>query len=427
MKRSSFILLLTLLLLGSQQLHPQSVLAIKIDGSINPAAAEFIHNSIQQAKESGAQCLIIQLNTPGGLLKSTRVIVSDILEAPIPIVVYVAPGGGHAGSAGVFITLAAHIAVMAPGTNIGAAHPVSMQGEQDSIMGEKATNDAAAFIRTIAEKRNRNLAWAEDAVRNSVSITETEALEIKVIDLIAKSMDSLLVQIDGRQVQVSSGTVTLTTAGATIEQLEMGTVERLLDILSDPNIAYILLMLGIYGILFELYNPGSILPGVVGVISLILAFYSLHTLPINYAGFALILFAIILFIAEIKIASYGLLSVGGVISLLLGSMMLIRTDSGLEFIEISWSIIITSTALTLIFFSFIIGLGLKAQRQKPTTGSEGIIGEQGEALSAINPEGTVRVHGEIWNARSASGSIKKGTKVRVTALHGLTVTVQEVR
>ena len=207
----------------------------------------------------------------------------------------------------------------------------------------------------------------------------------------------------------------------------MGTVERLLDILSDPNIAYILLMLGIYGILFELYNPGSILPGVVGVISLILAFYSLHTLPINYAGFALILFAIILFIAEIKIASYGLLSVGGVISLLLGSMMLIRTDSGLEFIEISWSIIITSTALTLIFFSFIIGLGLKAQRQKPTTGSEGIIGEQGEALSAINPEGTVRVHGEIWNARSASGSIKKGTKVRVTALHGLTVTVQEVR
>jgi len=427
MKRSSFILLLTLLLLGSQQLHPQSVLAIKIDGSINPAAAEFIHNSIQQAKESGAQCLIIQLNTPGGLLKSTRVIVSDILEAPIPIVVYVAPGGGHAGSAGVFITLAAHIAVMAPGTNIGAAHPVSMQGEQDSVMGEKATNDAAAFIRTIAEKRNRNLAWAEDAVRNSVSITETEALEIKVIDLIAKSMDSLLVQIDGRQVQVSSGTVTLTTAGATIEQLEMGTVERLLDILSDPNIAYILLMLGIYGILFELYNPGSILPGVVGVISLILAFYSLHTLPINYAGFALILFAIILFIAEIKIASYGLLSVGGVISLLLGSMMLIRTDSGLEFIEISWSIIITSTALTLIFFSFIIGLGLKAQRQKPTTGSEGIIGEQGEALSAINPEGTVRVHGEIWNARSASGSIKKGTKVRVTALHGLTVTVQEVR
>ena len=427
MKRSSFVLLCALLLFGSQRLYPQSVLAIKIDGSINPAGAEFIHNSIQQAKESGAQCLIIQLNTPGGLLKSTRVIVSDILESPVPIVVYVAPGGGHAGSAGVFITLAAHIAVMAPGTNIGAAHPVSMQGEQDSVMGEKATNDAAAFIRTIAEKRNRNLAWAEDAVRNSVSITETEALATRVIDLIAKSMDSLLVQIDGRQVQVSSGTVTLKTAGATIEQLEMGTVERLLDILSDPNIAYILFMLGIYGLLFELYNPGAILPGVVGVISLILAFYSLHTLPINYAGFALILFAIILFIAEIKVASYGLLCVGGVVSLLLGSMMLIRTDSGLEFIEISWSVIITSTALTLIFFTFIIGLGLKAQRRKPTTGSEGIIGEQGEALTAINPEGTVRVHGEIWSARSASGSIKKGAKVRVTELHGLTVTVQEVR
>jgi membrane-bound serine protease (ClpP class) len=427
MKRHPFLLLLILLLFGPQRLHPQSVLAIKIDGSINPAAAEFIHNTIRQAKESGAQCLIIQLNTPGGLLKSTRVIVSDILESPVPIVVYVAPGGGHAGSAGVFITLAAHIAAMAPGTNIGAAHPVSMQGGQDSVMSEKATNDAAAFIRTIAEKRNRNLAWAEEAVRNSVSITETEALKLRVIDLIAESMDSLLVRIDGREVRVLSGTVILETAGATIEQVEMGTVERLLDTLSDPNIAYILFMIGIYGLLFELYNPGSMLPGVVGVISLILAFYSLHTLPINYAGFALIVFAIILFIAEIKITSYGLLSVGGVVSLLLGSMMLIRTDSGLEFIEISWSVIITSTALTLIFFSFIIGLGLKAQRRKPTTGSEGIIEEVGEAMTAITSGGSVRVHGEIWNAQSTSGPIKKGARVRVTKIHGLTLTVEEVR
>jgi len=405
----------------------QTVVSLKIDGAINPAIAEFIHDGIARAKELNAQCLVIQLNTPGGLLKSTRVIVSDILESPVPIVVYVSPGGAHAGSAGVFITLAAHIAAMAPGTNIGAAHPVSMQGEQDSIMNEKATNDAAAFIRTIAERRKRNLTWAEEAVRKSISITETEALQKNVIDLVARNLDSLLSQIDGREVEVSTGTQKLQTKGATIEQMEMGFSERILDILSDPNIAYILFLIGIYGLLFELYNPGSILPGVVGVISLILAFYSLHTLPISYAGIALILFAIILFLAEIKVPSYGLLSVGGVISLLLGSMMLIRSDSGLEFVEISWSVIIMATALTLIFFLFIIGLGLKAQRRKPTTGQEGIQGEIGETITPLNPTGQVRVHGEIWNAESNSGKIAKGVKVRVVRIEGLKVFVKEVQ
>jgi membrane-bound serine protease (ClpP class) len=405
----------------------QIVVSLKIDGAINPAVAEFIHDGIARAEELNAQCLIIQLNTPGGLLKSTRVIVSDILESPVPIVVYVSPGGAHAGSAGVFITLAAHIAAMAPGTNIGAAHPVSMQGEQDSIMNEKATNDAAAFIRTIAERRKRNLTWAEEAVRKSISITETEALQKNVIDLVARNLDSLLSQIDGREVEVSTGAQKLQTKGATIEQMEMSFSERILDILSDPNIAYILFLIGIYGLLFELYNPGSILPGVVGVISLILAFYSLHTLPINYAGIALILFAIILFLAEIKVTSYGLLSVGGVISLLLGSMMLIRSDSGLEFVEISWSVIITATALTLIFFLFIIGLGLKAQRRKPTTGQEGIQGEIGETITLLNPTGQVRVHGEIWNAEATSGKIAKGAKVRVVRIEGLKVFVEEVK
>ena len=362
--------------------------------------------------------------TPGGLLKSTRVIVSDILTSKVPVVVYVSPGGSQSASAGVFITLAGHIAAMAPGTNIGAAHPVSLQGEQDSVMTEKATNDAAAFIRTIAEKRNRNLAWAEEAVRKSISITETEALGKNVIDLVARNLDSLLVQIDGKSVEVASGKVTLHTKGATIEQIEMGFSEKILDILSDPNIAYILLLLGVYGLLFELYNPGSILPGVVGGISIILAFYSLHTLPINYAGLALILFAVVLFIAEIKVMSYGLLTVGGVVSLLLGSMMLIRSDSTLEFFSISWSVIITTTALSLVFFSFIIGLGIKAQGRKPATGTEGIVGEVGEALTVLNPNGQVRVHGEVWNAYTRSGKIQKGEKIRVVSMENLTLQVE---
>jgi membrane-bound serine protease (ClpP class) len=340
-------------------------------------------------------------------------------------VVYVSPAGAQSASAGVFITLAAHIAAMAPGTNIGAAHPVSLQGGMDSIMTEKATNDAAAFVRTIAEKRNRNVAWAEEAVRKSISITETEALQKHVVDLLAKNLDSLLVEIDGRKVEVSTGTVILHTKGAKVEQLEMGFTVKVLDILSDPNIAYILMLLGIYGIIFELYNPGSILPGVVGVISLILAFYSMHTLPINYAGLGLILFAIILFIAEIKITSHGLLAVGGVISLILGSMMLVRSESALEFVQISWSVILTSAAVTLMFFMFIVGFGVRALRSKPSTGREGLVGEVGDSLSVLSPEGRVRVHGEIWNAVSVSGKISKDVKVRVVGVDDLKLRVEK--
>jgi len=403
----------------------QTVITVKIDGTINPAAASFIQSSLQKAADRRAECVIIRLNTPGGLLKSTRVIVSEILESKIPVVVYVSPAGAQSASAGVFITLAAHIAAMAPGTNIGAAHPVTLQGEQDSVMMEKATNDAAAFIRTIAEKRQRNLSWAEEAVRKSLSITETEALKKHVIDLVARNLDSLLAQLDGKKVELPSGTVTLRTKGATVEQLEMGFSEKVLDIISDPNIAYILMMLGVYGLLFELYNPGSILPGVVGGISLILAFYSFHTLPVSYAGLALILFAILLFIAEIKVTSHGLLAVGGVISLLLGSMMLIRSESALEFVEISWTVILTTVAVTLVFFMFIIGFGLRALRSKTPTGKEGLIGEIGETLTRLDPEGRVAVHGEIWNAVSLSGIISKGAKVRIVSLENLTLRVEK--
>ncbi|HYK54986.1 MAG TPA: nodulation protein NfeD, partial [Flavisolibacter sp.] len=292
-------LLYFLLLIGLPFTLPaQKVVALTIDGTINPVAASFIDRGIEKAEKENAECLLIYINTPGGLLKSTRVIVGSILDAPVPVVAYVSPAGAHAGSAGVFVTMAAHIAAMAPGTNIGAAHPVSMQGGMDTTMNEKATNDAIAFIRTIAEKRNRNVQWAEEAVRKSVSITGAEALQQKVIDLMAVNTKNLLEQIDGRNVEVSSGTVTLHTKGAQVTNLEMTFIEKILNIVSDPNIAYILLMLGFYGLLFELYNPGAIFPGIVGVIGLILGLYSLHTLPINYAGLALIVFGIILFLLE---------------------------------------------------------------------------------------------------------------------------------
>ncbi len=405
----------------------QKVFSIKIDGTINPAAAEYLHSSIQAATEQNAECLIIFLNTPGGLLKSTRVMVSDILESRVPIIVYVYPAGSQSASAGVFITLASHIAVMAPGTNIGAAHPVSLQGGMDSTMMEKATNDAAAFVRTIAEKRHRNIKWAEEAVRRSLSITETEALTTGVIDLIARNTDSLLIAIDGRTVELASGPLTLHTRGQTIQQWDMSFTERLLDTLSDPNIAYVLMLLGIYGLLFELYNPGSVLPGVVGGISLILAFYSLHTLPVNYAGLALIVFAILLFVADLKVASHGILTVGGLIALILGSMMLIRSDSALEFIQISWSVIITCAALSLLFFMFVIGFGLRALQSKPTTGSEGLLGEFGEALTQLNPDGRIKVHGEIWNAIAVSGKIPKDARVKIVGLENLTLRVEEAR
>jgi len=405
---------------------PTIVHVIKVDGAINPSSADFIHESLQKATDAGAECLIIELNTPGGLLKSTRVIVTDLLTAPIPVIVYVSPSGSQSASAGVFVTLAAHLAVMAPGTNIGAAHPVALGQEMDSIMSEKATNDAAAFIRTISEKRHRNIQWAEDAVRKSVSLTETEALAQKVIDTIATSLTDLLVKLDGREVETTQGKRILQIREASIVAYERPFVEKLLDFFSDPNVAYILMMLGIYGLLFELYNPGSIFPGVVGVIALILAFYSFHTLPINYAGIALIVFSIILFVLEIKVVSHGILTVGGIVSLLLGSLMLIKPESGLEIVAISWQLIVATVVCTAAFFFVAIGLGIKAQRLKPMTGEEGLVGEYGETLSELAPEGTIRVHGEIWSAVSIGGPIAQGVKVRVERLDGLTIIVKQL-
>jgi membrane-bound serine protease (ClpP class) len=381
---------------------------------------------IETAKEEGAECVVIKLNTPGGLLKSTRVIVTDLLESTIPIVVYVSPSGSQAASAGVFITLAGHIAAMAPGTNIGAAHPVSLQGMQDSVMMEKATNDAAAFIRSISEKRNRNVQWAEDAVRKSLSITETEALEENVIDYVAENVEELLDMIDGREVETAKGMRILNTKDADIVNIDMSLTQKVLSILSDPNLAYILLMFGIYGLFFEIYNPGAIFPGVFGGICLILAFYSLHTLPLDYTGLALIIFAVILFILEIKIVSHGILTIGGIISLFLGSMILIDKESALEAMEISLELIILIVALTAAFFLFAISFGIKAQRKKVATGLEGIVGEKGIAISNLKPVGEVKVHGEIWNAESHEGEIKKGATILVTRIENLKLTVKKI-
>jgi membrane-bound serine protease (ClpP class) len=429
MKRMALALLFVFLYPFSTTLAQKPVVeVIQVDGTINPAASDFIHSAIERATDDQAQCLILELNTPGGLLKSTRVIVTDLLAAQIPVIVYVYPGGSQAASAGVFVTLAASIAVMAPGTNIGAAHPVTMgEGQaQDSVMMGKVTNDAAAFIRTIAEKRSRNVQWAEEAVRKSVSLTETEALKERVVDLVAKDISDLLAQINGRQVETPSGKKTLDVKDAEIRTIPMGWRHKILDILSDPNIAYILLMLGFYGLLFELYNPGAILPGIVGVISIVLAFYSLHTLPVNYAGLALIVFAIVLFVAELKVQSHGMLAAGGILSLILGSMMLIDTEPSFEFVRLSWAVILPTVIFTAGFFLFAIGMGLRAQRRKPTTGREALVGEIGVTIDTLNPVGQVRIHGEIWNAESDGGRIPSGKRVKVLKVENLKLKVTKL-
>lgn len=414
---------------NSRQTNP-IIYRIKIDGSINPATSDYVHKGLLEAVSKNAACFIIELNTPGGLLKSTRYIVTDLLTSDIPVVVYVSPSGSQCASAGVFIALAANIAAMAPGTNIGASHPVSIEGKMDSVMSEKATNDAAAFIRSISEKRNRNVTWAEDAVRKSVSISENEALNIKVIDLVASTTGELLQKIDGKEVETAKGKVVLSTKNAEVVDYEMSWFEKFLGVISDPNIGYILMMLGIWGIILEFYHPGGILPGVVGVICLVLGLYGLHTLPINYAGMALILLAIILFIAEIKIISHGLLTVGGVISLLLGSFMLIDTDSSLEGVKLSMVVIFTTVFVISLLFILLIYLVIKAHKRKVVTGSQGLVGELGEVTNKIgfNTPGIVKLHGELWNAECEPGSMTElevGSKVKVISVNNLKLTVQK--
>jgi membrane-bound serine protease (ClpP class) len=402
-----------------------AVYLLKVEGIINPATAGYITKGIEKAEKEGAPCLVIQMDTPGGLMESMRSIVKRMLTAQIPIIVYVAPSGSRAGSAGVFITMAAHIAAMAPGTNIGAAHPVQLGEKIDEKMEAKILNDTVAYIKTIAKQRGRNEQWAEQAVRESVSVKEDEALRLGVIDLVSPSLQDLLGRIDGRQVEISPGKViALKVKGAETKDVTMSFRDQFLSIISNPNIAYILLMLGIYGLFFELANPGVILPGVIGGICIIMAFFALQMLPINYAGIALILLGIILFIAEVKITSYGMLSVAGVISLLLGSVMLI--DSPAEFLRISFvKFILPVVLVSAAFFLFALIMVVRAHRRRPTTGREGLIGRIGVATVDLKPEGVVEIRGELWNA-VAEEEIKAGEKVQVKEIDGMKVRVIKI-
>lgn len=418
-----FITTLVLFLIPAM-LFAQKVVSITVNEGINPSSAEYINQGIKEAQKKNAECLIINLNTPGGLLTSTREIVTNIMKSQVPVIVYVSPTGARAGSAGVFITLSANIAAMAPGTNIGAAHPVDMQGKSDAVMNEKITNDAAAFIRTIAEKRNRNILWAEDAVRNSVSITEKEALENNVINLVANDEKDLLNKLDGKQVELNNGFKIMHTKNAVVEPLEMGFFQKVLSRISDPNIAYIIMMLGFFGLIFELFSPGAIFPGIAGVIFLILAFYSMSSMPVNYAGIALIVFGIILFLLELKIISHGLLAIGGIISVFLGSMILFRTSPTENFVALSWSAIISVTAVTGLFFLFLVTMGLKAQRSKPVSGVNAMIGKSARTINALDPAGQVNIMGETWNAVAMSQKINENEKVIVKEIKGLTLFVE---
>jgi membrane-bound serine protease (ClpP class) len=397
------------------------VYVVKVSGTINPGLAEYVIRSMETASREGAVCVVIQLDTPGGLALSMRSIVMAILSSDVPVVVYVSPSGARAASAGVMITLSADIAAMAPGTNIGAAHPVNLgQKKMDETMAEKVVNDMVAYTKSIAEKRGRNSEWAEKAVRESVSVTEKEALELKIVDFIAEDLDDLLRKIDGRELKDKG---MLHTKGAGRVLLTEGLRDKILKTLSDPNIAYVLMMIGLAGLYFELSHPGAIFPGVIGAMSLILAFFAFQTLPVNYAGILLIGLAIILFILEMKITSYGLLSLGGVISLFLGSIMLFEGTA--PEMRLSWNVLIPTVVMISGFFVAVAGLVFRSQISRPKTGDKGLIGEVGVVKSRLEPEGKIFVHGELWNA-VAPGTIEPGSKVRVVAVDRLVLKVEEL-
>src|SRR5882724_171990 len=413
--------LLLAMLAATPSWAARPVSVIDIDGAITPITVRLLAAAIERAQADGSQALVVQLNTPGGLERSMRSMVQSILNSEIPIIVYVAPTGARAASAGVFLTMAAHVAAMAPATNMGAAHPVAVGGQMDKDMLKKVENDAAAFARTLATERGRNAEWMEKAVRSSVSVTEREALKLKVIDLIADSLPDLLGKIDGRVVKTKRGAVTLETKSAPVKVIDIRFRDRFLALITDPNIAYILMMVGMLGIFFELQNPGVVLPGVIGGISLILAFFAFQSLPINWAGLHLILFGVALLIAEIKVVSHGVLTIGGVVAMLLGSFMLYEAPE--VGFRVSWTVILPTVGTTAGLVVWAVSAGVRAMMKSPVTGTAGMIGRVVVARSALGPEGQVQVDGEIWRAVSEGGAIPAGEKVRVMAVDGLTLKV----
>ena len=397
---------------------------IRVEGVISSSAADYIVSAIKQADKEKVAALVIELDTPGGLDTSMRAIIKEMLAAERPVVVYVAPSGARAASAGAFITLAAHIAAMAPGTAIGAAAPVAMGGQMDKTMEKKVTNDAAAYMRTIAEKRGRPIDLAEEWVRKATSKTETEALKTKLIDFVSPKLEDLLRAMDGRVVTTAAGKVKLETKDATVNRGEMNLREKILKIIADPTVAYLLLLLGLAGLYFEFSTPGAVLPGVLGGISLILALYAFQQLPINYAGVLLILLAILMFVAEIKVVSHGVLTLGGLAAMIIGSVMLI--DSPLPDMRIPLTTIIITALSVAAFFMFIVGAGVRALWSKTTTGREGLVGEVGVVRSSLAPRGQIFLRGEIWNAESEI-PVEPGESVRVTHIDGLTLRVVPVQ
>ena len=424
MKTKIFLIaILSLALLGAKivQAEPNDIYIIRIADAISPGTSEFIKSGIKTAEENAAACIIIELDTPGGLAESMRLIVQKILASRVPVVVFVSPSGARAASAGVMITMAADVAAMAPGTNIGAAHPVGAGGKDiDGTMSEKIINDMVAQAKSVAEKRGRNAKWVEDAIRESVSVTETEALKENIIDIIAKDMDDLIQQLNGREIK-DRGKLDLDDANKVVLEETLRT--KILRTISNPNIAYILMMIGLAGLYFELSHPGAIFPGVIGAIALILAFFAMQTLPVNYAGILLIVLAIIFFIMEMKIASYGLLSVAGIVSLLLGSLMLFEGDT--TDIKLSLQVVLPTIIVISGFFVAVAGLVFRAQRSKPATGSGGLVGEIGIVKKALTLEGKVFVHGELWNAR-AKEPLDEAAKVRVVKVVNLVLEVESV-
>lgn len=400
------------------------VVQLTVDGTINAATVTYVREGLRTAQERGAAALLIELDTPGGLLESSRLIVKDILGAPLPVIVYVAPSGAGATSAGVFITLAAHVAAMAPGTNIGAAHPVGSQGESiDGTMGEKVENFAASLVRTIAEQRGRNVEWAEKAVRKSVSATEREAVKLHVVDFVADDVADVLAKASGRTVEVAGGKVELALAGAAVEPLAMRLGQKIFDFLANPNLAYLLFMAGLLGLYVEFTNPGLLFPGVAGAICLVIGLAALQMLPVNYAGLALLLLGVGMLIAEVFLPSFGVVGLGGIVAFVIGSLLLFDTPG--ETLHVDRGLI-AGAAVALGGFTFVLGwLVVRAQRRQPASGVEGMIGEVGH-VRRVDGDGRqvkVFVHGEYWDG-DADQAVAVGDAVEVTAVEGLRVRVR---
>ncbi|MDK2871147.1 MAG: hypothetical protein PWQ16_499 [bacterium] len=403
-----------------------------ISGVINPVTVKYIDTVFEKVKDPEDTLILFTMDTPGGLVSSMRMIVQKFLNSSVPVIVYVYPSGARAASAGTFILMSAHIAAMAPGTTVGAAHPVTIGGggggeKEEKIMEGKIVNDLVALIKAIAKERGRNEKWAEMAIRTSATLTADEALREGVIDIVSPSMESLLKDINGRKVKVSSKKeVKIELDDYKVVEVEMPWYYEVLHFIGDPNVAYLLLFIGFYALIFEVTHPGAIIPGVIGALCLILFFFSFQILPFSIAGLSLVFLGIILLVLELFIVSHGILTIGGAISLLLGSFMLMKPGEETPYVKISTSLILGIVAATVAFFSFALGLALYAQRRKPLSGKEGMIGEKGIAKTNLSPVGTVLVHGELWRAVSVEGEIAEGEKVEVVGINGLTLKVKKI-